>query len=91
MYHETEDSETVVDGDEDYILICPLLAVELDLIAPASCICAAVDPHTPGISVSTPWTFPPSTLTMVGSEELPHPMRRDAAAMNAMNFFIIRD
>ena len=46
--HESEDSETVVDGDEHHAFLRPDLAVELGFIAPATGIGAAVDPECHG-------------------------------------------
>ena len=43
--HETEDSQTVVDGDKHHILRSPLFAVELGLSTPALTIAATVNPQ----------------------------------------------
>ena len=44
--HETEDAQTIIDGDEHHILRSPLLAVELRLSAPALTIAATVNPQS---------------------------------------------
>ena len=45
MGHEAVDAETVVDGDEDDVLACPLLGVKLGLGTETFAVAAAMDPE----------------------------------------------
>ena len=45
MAEEAKETETVVDGDEDHIALCPSITVELNLVTPASHESTAVDPN----------------------------------------------